>query len=231
MLLENQFSFFSVTFFFGEIALIALVEQQGRQLCAVTDHLHAATDGLFDPTVQALWAAQAAGQPLQTALPLVDWTRVKVDQDAIRLGPGQSLSFNGLAQGFATDRVTQSLTQAGLSNIHVNIGEQAARGDPRRLAMVDPQFGAVGALTLTNSAVATSSPAALRTTGLEHIFSPRGGRPNWSTITVLARTATLADGLSTALCLAGPDLIARCRKLPGVLRILALDHAGDLATF
>ena len=200
-------------------------------LCEQTTLLNEATDGLFDPTVQVLWEAAAQGLPLQDARERIGWRRVNYDADAVRLDTGQRLTFNGIAQGFATDLVTDSVRAAGLSDIHVNIGEQAAFGPARRLGLSDPDHGLVGTVTLVDGAVATSSPNATRLGASGHIFSPSGRPPRWSTVSVLAETATLADGLSTALCLAPRDILEHARLLPGVRRIIAVDAMGDVISF
>src|SRR5574341_1847035 len=75
------------------------------------------TNGLFDPTVQALWEAHVdwfATAP-ETELPpetviasaraAVDWRQVALAADAIRLGRGQRITLNGLGQGYVTDRI------------------------------------------------------------------------------------------------------------------------------
>lgn len=192
--------------------------------------MHAATGGLFDPTVQVLWQALATGVPPEDAQPHIGWSRVAVSPERIQLAPGQQLSFNGIAQGYATDRVSDALRAAGLRDIHVNIGEHAAYGDARRLGLSDPTHGHLGHLTLNNGAVATSSPGATHVRGAAHIFGPRGEAPLWSTITVMAHRATEADALSTALCLAPVDVLQRARALPGIQRIVAVTPDGDLIT-
>jgi thiamine biosynthesis lipoprotein len=93
---------------------------------------------------------------------------------------------------------------------------------------VDPEHGLIGALTLRDGAVATSSPAATPLGPHGHLLHPRGEAPRWATATVEADTATLADGLSTALCLADAAQAARMRALPGVRRVLLVDREGDV---
>ncbi|MCV3270708.1 FAD:protein FMN transferase [Roseobacter sinensis] len=200
------------------------------RLFEVSKAMHVATDGLFDPTVQALWQSHAQGRPLAEAYPTVGWQRVQFDRTEISLAAGQQLTFNGIAQGYATDLVSDALRAAGLSDIHVNIGEHAAFGPARRLGLADPVHGHLGHLTLQNSAIATSSPAATRVGDATHILGPQGAEPRWSTVSVIATRAAEADALSTALCLAPLSLMERLRTLPGVRRIVAVASNGDLIT-
>ncbi|MEM7487948.1 MAG: FAD:protein FMN transferase [Pseudomonadota bacterium] len=192
------------------------------------DQIHGQTDGLFDPTVQPVWQALARGEG-DEGWDRVGWDRVARSGAAVRLGPGQRITLNGIAQGFATDRVVAALRAHGLTDAFVDIGEQAALGPPCRLGLVDPVQGPVGTLTLSEGALATSSPGATPLGADGHILHPRGpARPLWSTVTVEARTATLADGLSTALCLMDLPAARRLRRVSGVRRVVLVDADGDV---
>ncbi len=192
------------------------------------DRLHDLTGGLFDPTVQPVWAALAR-DALTDEWETVGWHRVRRFGKDVRLGPGQQVTLNGIAQGFATDMVTEVLRAHGLIDAFVDIGEQRALGHPRRLGLEDPINGAIGPLTLRDGALATSSPAATPLGKTGHILHPAGpARPLWSSVTVEAETAVLADGLSTALCLAFLAEGREVRHVPGVRRILFVDGLGNL---
>jgi thiamine biosynthesis lipoprotein len=201
------------------------------QLC---DTIHRATDGRFDPTVQPLWLAHAQGSDISTARDNMGWHKVSVTDDAIQLGQGQALTLNGIAQGYATDRVTKVLKDHGLSHALVNIGEYCALSGPWQLGLSDPAFGQLGQFTLTDRATATSSPAAMRLPdGTAHILDPTGANdiPQWSTVSVCAPSAAMADGLSTALCHASTNeipLIAARLDVPLTIRLI--DLSGNLRT-
>jgi thiamine biosynthesis lipoprotein len=202
------------------------------EVLALTARLHEATGGRFDPTVQPLWLAHAQGGDTDAARALVGWDGVALGPDAVTLRPGQALTLNGIAQGYATDRVTQVLAAEGLSHALVEIGEFRALSGPFRLGVEDPAFGRLGQITLDGTAAATSSPGAMRLPdGAPHILDPRGGTPLWSTITVRAPTAALADALSTALCLADAATAhAILAALGPGLHATAITPGGDLLT-
>ena len=90
------------------------------------------TDGAFDPTVQPLRKLYAQGEVpeadrLQAARQLVDWRKVEVvDDHRVRLGPGQAVTLNGIAQGFAADRVRDVLKAHGIRYALANTGEFGA---------------------------------------------------------------------------------------------------------
>ncbi len=193
------------------------------------DHVHDLTEGLFDPTVQAMYLAQhQSPATYRVAQRAVGWDRLQRGGGKVSLGQGQALTFNGIAQGYATDLVTQALEARGLTEILVNIGEYAARGGPWRLGIEDPTYGHLGTRTLTYGAIATSSPHVGANDA--HIFHPRGGT-RWSTISVEAESATLADGCSTGLCLGTEALVKRVAQTATVHRLTLVDQAGDLYTF
>ncbi|QIE43623.1 FAD:protein FMN transferase (plasmid) [Rhodobacteraceae bacterium SC52] len=201
-------------------------------ILALADQVHRASGGRFDPTVQPLWQALAQGRDPSHAATLIGWDRVERTRAAIRLGDEQALTLNGIAQGFATDRVQAVLRRHGFGHTLVNIGEFAADGGPWRLGIADPEQGIVLTRSLTNGAMATSSPGALRLGGHGHILDPKGHAAHWSTVTVQAQSAALADAASTALCLASRSDIPQIKaRLPGLRQITAIDAEGNVATF
>ena len=62
-----------------------------------------------------------------------------------------------------------------------------------------------------------------------HIFDPRTGRPvpAWGSVTVVARDPLLADILSTALLVLGPEAaLAWARERPEIGVLVLEDHGG-----
>jgi len=205
----------------------AVMQNDVAALLALCDHAYTLTGGLFDPTVQVLWAAAARRDNLEAARGLVDWKSVSIGSE-IRLGDRQALTLNGIAQGWATDRVAEVLTVHGFRDALVNIGEFRADAGDWRIGLFDPKEGLVRQITLSGGAVATSSPQADLISGSPHIFGPMGEAPIWSTVSVEAETAALADALSTALCLAPRSLCKEISGLDGVTSISLIASNGDL---
>ncbi len=192
---------------------------------ALCDDMHRATQGLFDPTVQPLWRALADGGDLAAAQAAVGWGQVRLGRDALHLGVGQALTLNGMAQGFAADLVRDWLAARGFGQAVVDMGEVAALGGPFRIGLADQ-----GDVTLRGTALAVSVPAALNVGSRSHILHPSGGLPRWSTVAVEADSAAVADALSTALALAGPDQArAIAAAAPGIRRVWLGDAAGGLS--
>ena len=189
--------------------------------------VHAASGGRFDPSVQPLWRAEALarerGVPLSdneraAARAFVDWSGVDLSPDAITLRPGMALTLNGIAQGYVADRVAAMLAEQGMTRALIDTGEMVAlpEGDwPVQLSAGDD-------MTLHNRALATSAPLGMTFGGdgvTSHILDPATGRPVlpvWSSVSVSAPLAALADALSTAICLTKgeAEAIGLCGRFP-----------------
>lgn len=194
-------------------------------LLQICDDIHNATGGLFEPTVQPVFAALAKG--LTPPWDLIGWDRVTREAGRASLGPGQALTLNGIAQGYATDCLADLMRARGLERALVHVGEHAAIGGPFRLSLEDPVHGPLGHRTLQNGALATSSPSALRFGAQSHILHPLGFKPQWSTVSVEAQSAAVADAVSTALCLASKSQVQEIVVATQV-RATLVDLSGDL---
>lgn len=185
-------------------------------LFQLVDHIHAATEGLFDPTILPLWLAIAESGDVKHAQQLVGWHRVRVSEDEIALEPGMQLTFNGIAQGHAADRVARLLAEEGYRDVLIDTGEISARGvrpDGQywRADIVLPSGRLLGRAELSDMALAVSSPEGTRIgPGAPHIVNPREQLPPvWKLAAVSASSAAVADGLSTAFCLMDRSAIDR----------------------
>ncbi|MCR9088910.1 MAG: FAD:protein FMN transferase [Rhodobacteraceae bacterium] len=199
------------------------------ELLALSDRLHRDTGGAFDPTVQPVFALEAAAvmtarAPDPTARAAarqaVGWDGVHFDAAEVRLDrPGAGITLNGVAQGYITDRIAALLTARGLANILVDMGEVRAlgrRGDGRgwQAGIATPRGNLVARVTLADRALATSAPAGtvLDPEGrVGHIFDPVSAKPADMDrlVSVSADSAALADGLSTAFCLMTREGVSR----------------------
>ncbi|MFD3191489.1 FAD:protein FMN transferase [Sedimentitalea sp. HM32M-2] len=197
------------------------------ELLSLCDRLYRATGGAFDPSLQPLWMLYARAatrgsaptpQERQEARDLVGWRDLRVATDEVRFArPGMALTLNGVAQGYVTDRVAALLTQRGLRDVLIDMGEIAALGrradgDAWTAGVALPDGQLVQRVVLKDRALATSAPEGTlldEQRGVGHILDPRGqGRtPRHRLVSVSSSSAAVADGLSTAGCLLDlPDL-------------------------
>lgn len=206
------------------------------------------TDGAFDITVQPLWrafdaAASRHAVPTEAqrraALALAGWRDMEFDENQVRFArPGMALTLNGLAQGYAADMALAALRAHGIQHALLDTGEFVARGRKRAhqpwvLGVRDPRNAQALAATLhiNGCAVATSGDYATAFTPdyrHHHIFDPAlGDSPQeLASVTVMANTGMLADGLSTAFMVLGRERASLlAASLPGV-DLLAIDKQG-----
>jgi len=190
------------------------------------------TNGVFDPTVQALWQLHAdairagTGTPsaaeVAAALQRVDYRAVRIDGRNIHFDrPGMMLTLNGIAQGYITDRVTELLRDAGLDHALVDMGEirglirdESARAFRVGLAGDSDERRPLQVLEVRNQAVSTSTGRAtvLDAEGrITHLFNPRTGSavPRYRSVSTVAGDATTADACSTAFSMMDETDIAR----------------------
>jgi len=214
-----------------------------RAALALALDIAAASDGLYDPTVQALWEAHVdwfganpdAGLPpdalIAAARAAVDWRRIALSAGTIRLGANQRITLNGLGQGYVTDRVADLLRQRGFRHVLVDLGEQRALGSrPNGAAWSIGRAGGAP-IALADGALATSEGAGciLGAGGAaHHLFDPRSGRSaaHWRRIIVHHASAAIADALSTTLYAAGPDEIEPLLGLFPGTSVWATDREG-----
>lgn len=184
-------------------------------LLTLADTVHTATGGAFDPTIQPLWLARANGTPCTAP---IGWPLVALSQTEIRLPHGAALTLNGIAQGWAADQTAALLRAEGYENVLIDMGEIATLG-PRPdgtpwTAAIHGPAGEIAHTTLTNRALATSSPRGTLIGGQPHILHPTRS-PHWQTASVSAPLAALADALSTAFTLmTRPEIDATLAHFP-----------------
>jgi thiamine biosynthesis lipoprotein len=217
--LENEFSLYrpqSALARLNRDGILAQPSADMRALLHLAIRLGNLSQGAFDASMQPLWACYArhfhdhpgdgrgpAPSALAAAQRHVDYRRISVTAERIRIGPGMALTLNGIAQGYVSDRVAELLRRQGWSNVLVELGELRALGgrEPDRDWQIDTPMGRQA---LRNRAMAISAPGGtLFEPGgrFHHLIDPRTGRPSdrYRSVIVTAERADIADGLSTAL--------------------------------
>jgi thiamine biosynthesis lipoprotein len=183
-----------------------------------------ATRSAFDVTVQPLWdlyrsAAKDEKLPddraIRAATNRINFKDVVVGDEKIELRNGATLTLNGIAQGFATDRAKQVLIDHGIVNALLDIGELAGLGERSagqswKAGIQHPRFQDAfsAVVALDKRALATSGDYQTAFTDdfrCHHVFDPKTGRSptQLASVSVLASTATEADAVSTALMVLG----------------------------
>ncbi len=219
--LENIFSLYRRDSELSRLNRTGVLEEPSfemAELLSLCAALHIRTGGAFDPTIQPLWAVWAEAS-VKGASPDKDllartrartgWRHVRFSAERVAFSrPAMALTLNGIAQGYIADRVAAIFRESGIKDVLIDAGEIAALGHGPDGRDWQITLGRPGGrkIALSNLAVATSAP--LGTTfdddgTLGHIIDPRTGRPGgrWAGVSVVERSAAVADGLSTAFCL------------------------------
>lgn len=209
--------------------------------------IHAATGGAFDPTSGPLtrcWGFLVRqgriprAEEIADAMASVGFDKVRLDAAARSVGfaaPGVALNFGGIGKGLALDRMAAVLRARGVPRALVSAGGSSAiaigGGDGFVVDLTSLRArDRLGRLYLGEAALGTSGAgeqyfeAEGRRYG--HVIDPRTGWPCEGVLSasVVAPEATLADALSTAFLVGGPELAGRyCATHPDTLAILTLD--------
>jgi thiamine biosynthesis lipoprotein len=209
------------------------------------------SDGAFDISVQPLWQLYEAhfwshtdiqgdvkARARDIARDLVDFRSIDIGGARIAFArAGMGITLNSLAQGFITDSIADLLRNEGFESAVVDLGEFRTIGrhpDGHRWRIGirsglrnGPTAGNVArTVELEDMALAVSGGygTTFEPTGrFHHIFDPHSGAcaNGLVDVAVIGPRATAANGLSTAICVAGearaPALLA---AFPGTRAIV-----------
>lgn len=206
------------------------------------------TDGAFDVTFGALaevWKFDhdqdnrvPSAAEIAARLPRVDYRAVEVDEGpgtARLTRPGVRVHLGGIGKGYAVDRAVAILRASGLVDFMVQAGGDlyvAGRaGDtPWRLGIQDPRGApddAFAAVELRDATFSTSGDYErfFERDGVRyhHLLDPKTGHParGCRSVTIVAREALRADGLSTGVFILGPERgMALVERLPDVEAVI-----------
>lgn len=209
-------------------------------------HISDLTHGAFDITVQSLWntakhltrvqiSQEGIKQLWAKAYDLVDYTYVKINGRHVSFTkPDVTITLNGLAQGYITDKITQLLLRSGARSGLVNIGEYRAFGTKTwKLGVQDPRniMDVIDIISLKSAGLATSSATGgYLSAEMSHIFEPRTGhnKPQFISASVVHKSAIMADGLATAFTLLDEGRIRNIAKKANVHAALLMREDGEI---
>jgi thiamine biosynthesis lipoprotein len=212
------------------------------------------TQGAFDPAVGALvdvWDLRGRGRiPSQAELAAARsrsgigrFAFADLSHSVTKRRAGSWIDTGGFGKGLALDAARSALRRHGIESAFLNFGGQVlALGLDGDAGWVVPVAHPVRRdrpavrIRLRDRSASTSSQSERHVEAdgrrLGHILDPRTGEPvpAWGSVTVVAEDPALADALSTALLVLGPEAAlawARSRDDVGVL-VLA-ERGGRLA--
>lgn len=210
------------------------------------------TNGAFDITVQPLWELydrfrndgdQAAfDRDLENIIPLLGSDKIIIDGRSVAFArDDMAISFNGIAQGYITDKACALLKENGFIHTLIDVGEYRSGGpqwggNPWRIGLLDPfdQISIADIVELGTGGLATSGGygTVFADDGSKHhLFNPVTGLSanQYASVTVIAEDATTADALSTAFSNISEDAIEAFVKDHGSLDVRLTHYDGEIS--
>lgn len=238
---EQQMSLFNPDSAVSRLNRLGELQKPDEELVSVltlAQHVSYRSAGAFDVTMQPLWdlwSRHAHQQTLPSAKALsqtrslVKWQALTVSPELLRLNiKGMGVSLNGIAQGYAADKVRAVLQSHGVQDALIDTGEttllgQSPLGEDWRFAL-ESSAASQGTPPMINPhgwAVATSSDAHTVFSAdhvHHHILNPQTGDSptHWATVSVIAPSCALADALTKVFFMCPPQSVERLAKAWGV---------------
>ena len=218
-----------------------------RELIEESQRLGELSGGTFDISVQPLWRLyeahfwsrtvvqpDIAARAREVARSVVDFRAIESGAAAVRFArAGMAITLNGIAQGYISDAIADMLRNEGFQSAVVDLGEYRTigrhpDGRPWRIDIRDGRdVGSIDRMVdLEDMALAVSGGygTTFEPSGrCHHIFDPRTGASanTLVDVAVIGPRATAADGLATAICVAGesvaPTLLAAYPQTRAIL--------------
>lgn len=206
------------------------VSEDTMKLILRSRELYEDTDGAFDITVYPVMEAwgfttekyRIPGKTeLQKLLANMDADKIICDEKkgTVKLDQkGMKMDLGGIAKGYTSGRVMEIMKKYGVKNAVISLGGNVQTlnskpdGSAWQIAVEDPQDKSsyIGVLSLRNQAAITSGgyERYFEKNGKKyhHIIDPKTGYPaenGLSSVTIVSKDGTLADGLSTSLFIMG----------------------------
>ena len=207
-------------------ACVTLSDDSRRLLNDALD-LCASTGGALDVTVYPVvrawgFTTQEYRVPeaaeLEELLSRVDYRQIVLEDGGLTLPEGVELDLGAVAKGYTGDQLMALFAAEGVTSAIVSLGGNVQTlgtrpdGSPWRVALQAPEGGYAAVLEVTGKAVITSGgyQRYFEQDGETyiHIIDPDTGRPagtGLASVTIVADSGTLGDGLSTALFVMGRE--------------------------
>ena len=192
------------------------------------------TDGAFDCTIlplMELWGFPSGTLHVPTdgelaeTLAVTGSGRLSLTDGVLTMEAGTAVDLGGIAKGYTSARLTEIFRSFGVGHAIVSLGGNVQclgdkpDGSLWRCGIRDPDPSAesgdiIGVVTVRDSAVITSGSYERRLTDeatgrtYHHILDPATGRPaetGLASVTIVSGDGTLADALSTACFVMGPE--------------------------
>ena len=182
-------------------------------------------NGVFDITVKplsSLWDFKSgvipSEQNISAALPKIGYKNIEASKNSITLKNNAEIDLGGIAKGYMADKITDFLIEKGVSSAIINLG-----GNVTVIGKNQNQNFTLGIqkpFDKGNSALVSCHDMSVVTSGIyqryfenngkiyHHLLNTKTGFPEQNglySVTIIAKSATTADALSTLCFLLGKE--------------------------
>jgi thiamine biosynthesis lipoprotein len=206
------------------------VNEKTMAILRLAQEVSEASGGAFNiavgPAVE-LWhftdgmAVLPDAKALADAVARADFTKIRLEENAIRVPPETLIDLGGIAKGYIADRIADFLRERGVKSAMLNFGGNVVTvgnkpdGSSWKVGLQNP-LGRRGEdfWAFVESRDSTVVTSGIYERGFElngqwyhHILDPRTGWPvqnNLLAVTACAKSSMLADALTTAMFVLGP---------------------------
>ncbi len=221
------------------------VDPETLHLLKTALEINEKSNGAFDFTITPLvelWNVNKATDPptddqISTLLPFVNSRFVELKDNSVTVTNGCKIDLGGIAKGYIADKIKEYLTKNGVTRGTINLGGNVMligdnNGAQYNVGIQKP-FAKAGETALT---IKLSNKTAV-TSGIyeryfehdgniyHHIIDPKTGYPvenNIASVTIIAESSIIADGLSTACLVLGVDEGKHLAELYGAQTIFIM---------
>ncbi len=228
--LEKQFS---LTYLRSETNKINIckdsihISEDMQDLLQIAHQTSKETEGAFDVTVGKIIymydfvdEIMPTAEEIDSALFFVGHEKIVCNNDNfIKDDPEIFIDLGGIAKGFIVDKAIRYIIENGINYAAINAGgDLFVLSNPEtetwKIGIQHPrnQSALFGSIEVKDRAVVTSGDYEQffikEGKRIHHIIDPKTGLPSYNSVsvTVIARNATIADALCTALFVIGPNL-------------------------
>jgi len=203
---------------------VVTVGREAANLLADVETWSQRTDGAFDPTVLPLvraWALRGDGRipsdvERRRAIAATGARHFRIDPEkgeAMRLSLRAGIDEGAWGKGYALDAAAARLKKAGVREALLDLGGQLLVLGHRAVSVADPRRRGLAAasLSLSDASLSTSGNSerghSVGGRRIGHLLNPRSGRPapDFGSATAVAPSGLVADILSTAFFVLGPE--------------------------